>query len=404
MRLTQLFAPLMAIATLMASPAAAQQNLFAPRVIVNDQVITNFEHQQRSSFLALLGATGDLDAEAEARLIEERLQLAAAEEQGIELTAEQVRAGMEEFASRAQLSAEEFVQILNEVGIATETYMDFVRAGLVWREVIRARFVPRSTITDAEIDRALAVMNQSGPVRVRVGEIVLQATPDTEEEITALAQQIQGMQSEGAFAAAARQHSVAESAEEGGNIGWLPVVNLPPGVLPVLLQLPTGGVTPPIPLGRGRVALYQMRGVQEAEQITPASTSVDYMQILIPGGRSDTALAEAARLTAQSDTCNDLFGLTRNLPEDRVIRTTTALAEVPNDIAMELARLDPGEASTALTRGDALVYVMLCHRQVFTDVAPSRDGVRELLLNRRVGQQAALYLEELRADAFIRYP
>jgi hypothetical protein len=41
---------------------------------------------------------------------------------------------------------------------------------------------------------------------------------------------------------------------------------------------------------------------------------------------------------------------------------------------------------------------------VFTDVAPSRDGVRELLLNRRVGQQAALYLEELRADAFIRYP
>ncbi len=404
MRLKMLFAPLLGIATLIAGPGAAQQTLFAPRVIVNDQVITNYEHQQRRSFLELLGATGDLDAEAEARLIEERLQLQAADEQGVELTPEQVRAGMEEFASRAQLSADEFVQILNEVGIATETYVDFVRAGLIWREVVRARFVPRAGITDAEIDRALALMNQSGPVRVRVGEIVLQATPDTEEEVTALAQRIQGLRSEGAFAAAARENSVAESAEDGGDIGWLPVVNLPQGVLPVLLQLPNGGVTPPIPLGRGRVALYQMRGVQEAEQITPASTSVDYMQILIPGGRTEAAMTEASRLDAQSDTCNDLYGLSRNLPEDRVIRTTGALAEVPTDIAMELARLDPGESSTALTRGDSLVYLMLCHRQVFTDVAPSRDGVRELLLNRRVGQQAALYLQELRADAFIRYP
>jgi peptidyl-prolyl cis-trans isomerase SurA len=94
--------------------------------------------------------------------------------------------------------------------------------------VVRARFAPRTSITEAEIDRALALMNQTGPVRVRVGEIVLQATPDTEEEILALAQRIQGARSEGAFAAAARENSVAESAEDGGNIGWLPVVNLPP--------------------------------------------------------------------------------------------------------------------------------------------------------------------------------
>lgn len=405
MRLTILLAPLLAFATLIAAPVAAQQNLFAPRVIVNDRVITNFEIQQRRSFLALLGATGDLDAEAEARLIEERLQLDVAARMGIDPTAEQIRAGMEEFAGRADLSADELVEILNDVGIATETFVDFVRAGVVWREVVRARFgPPRTSITEAEIDRALALMNQTGPVRARVGEIVLQATPDTEEEVLALAQRIQGMRSEGAFAAAAREHSIAESAAEGGNIGWIPVVNLPGGVLPILMQLPTGGVTPPIPLGEGRVALYQMRGVQEAAQITPASTSIDYMQVLIPGGRSERALSEAAGLAARADTCNDVFGLTRNLPEDRVIRTTSALAEVPNDIAMELARLDPGEVSTGLTRGDALVFLMLCHRRVFTDVEPSREGVRQQLISQRVSQRADLYLQELRADAFIRYP
>jgi peptidyl-prolyl cis-trans isomerase SurA len=404
MRLTILFAPLLALAALMAGPVAAQQNLFAPRVIVNDRVITNFEIQQRRSFLALLGAPGDLDAEAEARLIEERLQIDVAERMGIEPTAEQISAGMTEFAGRAELSAEEFVEILNEVGIATETFVDFVRAGVVWREVVRARFAPRVNISEAEIDRALALMNQTGPVRVRVGEIVLQATPDTEEEVLALAQRIQGARSEGAFAAIAQQSSVAESAPEGGNLGWLPVVNLPPGVLPILLQLPNGGVTPPIPLGAGRVGLYQMRGVQEAAQITPASTSVDYMQVLLPGGRSASAQAEAARLSAQSDTCNDIYGLTRNLPESQVIRTTSALSEVPNDIAMELARLDRNEVSTGLTRGDALVFLMLCHRQVFTDVAPSRDGVRQQLISQQVSQRADLYLQELRADAFIQYP
>jgi hypothetical protein len=55
MRLTILLAPLLAFATLIAGPVAAQQNLFAPRVIVNDRVITNFEIQQRRSFLALSG-------------------------------------------------------------------------------------------------------------------------------------------------------------------------------------------------------------------------------------------------------------------------------------------------------------------------------------------------------------
>ena len=58
-----------------ALPAAAQQGgLFAPRASVNDQVITNFEFEQRLRMLTLFGTQGDLEAETMKGLIDDRLR------------------------------------------------------------------------------------------------------------------------------------------------------------------------------------------------------------------------------------------------------------------------------------------------------------------------------------------
>ena len=72
---------------------------------------------------------------------------------------------------------------------------------------------------------------------------------------------------------------------------------------------------------------------------------------------------------------------------------------------MELAKLDPGEASTALTRagGQTLVYLMLCDRIPAEPEGgvPSRDRIRDRLVNRRAAAYADNYLSELRANATI---
>lgn len=381
--------------------ATAQENLFAPKVFVNDRAVTNYEWQQRIRFMQLLRAPGNLEEESLKNLIDDRLRLQTARQFGIIATPEQIQGGMEEFAGRANLTAEQFIQAIEQAGVAQQTFRDFVEAGLVWREVVRGKFGPQATITEAEIDRALAQAARRPEVRVLLSEIIIPAPPGGEANAMALAQRIQNeTTTEGGFAAAARSYSASASARRGGIIDWMPLTNLPPAIAPFVLALGPGEVSDPVQIPGG-VALFQLRAVEEGDAPEAASVSVDYAQFLLP---NDTAAdARIAEITQQVDSCNDLYGQAFGLPEDQLIRETQAMAQIPADIGVALAALDPGE-STSLMRGANRVFLMLCNRMPETEEPLSRDTVRDQLVNQRLASFADGYLEDLRANAIIREP
>lgn len=388
-----------AIGLALAPLAAAAQGMFSPRATVNGQAVTNYEFDQRLLMLTLFGAPGDLEAEALDGLIDDRLRKAAAKTLGLKVTPEQVLAGMEEFAARANLTAEEFNAALNGAGVATETFRDFVESGLLWREVVRGRFLPRVTITEAEIDRALARgEGQSDADRVLLSEIVLPAPDGTEGRALNLARTIRAeVQGEAAFAAAARRYSAATTAANGGALNWTPVEALPPAVAGAVRGLAPGQVSQPVSTD-GAVILVLLRGSDRGG----AAPMVDYAQYLLPEGPQ--ALAEAERIRDRVDTCDDLYGVAKGQPPERLMRETRPLAQVPADIGMELARLDANEVSTSLVRGGARVVLMLCGRDQQAIESISREALREQLLNQRLGDLANSYLEELRAEAIIVRP
>ena len=419
----------------LATAAIGQSGQFSPAVIVNDAVVTRYEMDQRIRFLQILRAPGDPATEAEMGLIDDRLRMQAAKQAGITVSDAQIEAGMAEFAGRANLETEQFLQAIGQGGIAPETFRDFVTAGLAWREVVRARFLPRVSITEAEIDRAMSVAAQrgSGP-RVLLSEIILPLTPANQLDQRDLAEELAGsVGSEAAFAQAARQHSAAPSRENGGQLGWIPLTNLPPQARQILTQMGNGQVSPPINVGNA-IAIFRLRGLQQGGEIAPSSITVDYAQYLIPGGRTAEALAEAERVRGEVDTCDDLYRVARGKPAEQLLRETRALTSVPTDIAAELARLDDNESSVALTRGNALVFLMLCERSATlaqgTDPTipvtvaasdlpegtpaidpdlgygrgPGRAQIREELVNTRLAGLAEGYLAELRADAIIVTP
>ena len=143
-------------------PATAQiNNVFATAIVVNDDIITNYELLQRSSMLQLFGATGDLRETAKSQLIDERLYQQAGRSLGINPADEDILNGMDEFAARAQLSSEELVDILGSRGVARESFYDFVRSGLIWRIVVRTRFARQATVNENEIDTALLQSRRS---------------------------------------------------------------------------------------------------------------------------------------------------------------------------------------------------------------------------------------------------
>lgn len=163
----------------LAAPSAAQDgSLFAPRMVINGQTVTNFEVEQRMLFLRALRAPGDPEKEALKALMRDRLGAQAAKDAGITLTAEQVTEGMTEFAARANLSVEDFTAALADEGVAPETFRDFVANGILWRELVRARFGPQVRISEAQIDRALAENAKTQQVRVLLSELILPVQGD----------------------------------------------------------------------------------------------------------------------------------------------------------------------------------------------------------------------------------
>jgi peptidyl-prolyl cis-trans isomerase SurA len=394
-------AALLCSVALMTGPAGMglAQDLFAPRMIVNDRVITGYEVTQRAMFLQVLQAPGNPEEEALKALIEDRLRQSEAERLGLTVTDEEVLEGMNEFASRANLTGEGLVAELAKVGISAETFRDFVSAGLLWRKAVRGRFLGQVPISENDVDRALEASARPRALRVLVSELVIPAPEGEVEAALALADRLSDeITSEGAFAAAARQYSAAPTAGNGGRLDWVPLGNLPAAIGSAVLALGPGEVSDPVAVP-GAVVLFQLRDVARDEAAEPIAVTVEWAEFLVP----DDA-AEIARLRGEVDNCMDLYGQANGLPEDRLTVTTQPAGEVPGDVGLELAQLDPGESSVALTRGGFRRFLMLCSREETREEPVSRDVIRERVINQKLEGMANGYLEELRSAAIIREP
>lgn len=382
-------------------PAAAQTGgAFAPQIIVNGSPITGYEIAQREKFLELLNAPGDIAKLAQKQLIQDRLQLQAAKEVGIDPSKAEVDAGMKEFAGRANLTTEKFVDALAKEGVAEQTFRAFVRAGVAWRTLVQAKFGPEIHISDADLQRALSLAAQQREPRYLMSEILLPPTQDSFN----LAQQLShSITTQAEFAAAARKYSASGSAPRGGQINWVPESELPAPVAQAVKALKPGQVTPPVKLDNA-IGVFLLRAVGEAAKPPPSKVTVKYAQYLIPGGRSRKALEDAARITAKVSTCDDLYGVAKGQPKGTLTFTTQTVPQVPSDIAMQLATMDENEFSTALTRGGDLDLLMLCSRELTVATTANKQNIRNQLVNQRLAGLAENYLAQLQADAFIRRP
>ncbi|WP_170437752.1 peptidylprolyl isomerase [Ruegeria arenilitoris] len=396
------FAPGLAVAMLTVAPQQAPaQSLFSPAIRVNQDIVTWYELDQRQRFLEILGIPGSSEAEVRKALIDERLRKQAMREAGIQPTPEDIQVAIDEFASRGQLTPDQFLKALADAGIDRETVRDYVSSQLAWRDYVSARFISQARPTDDEIDRAMG-QTGGGGLQVLLSEIIIPVNAQTLAQAEALADEIARVETIDAFSAAATQYSAAPTRENGGRLDWLNVSNLPPALQPVILGLKNGEVTAPLSLPNA-VALFQMRGLREVAASTPRFSKIDYAAYYLSGGLSPDTLQRAAELKETVDTCDDLYGIAKGQPPEVLDRVSASPSEIPRDIALELAKLDPNEVSTTLTRnnGQTLVFLMLCGRTRDLGEDTSREDVANALTQQRLQAFANSLVEQLRADATI---
>lgn len=430
--------------------AAAAQDL-RPVVIVNDRAITRYELDQRLRFMQALRAPGASPETAERALIDERLQIEEARRLGIAVTGQALQAGMTEFAARANMDAASFVEALAGAGVDAQTFHDFVRAGLMWREVIRTRVAPQVSVTDREVTQARQRAIETPKVtEVLISELIIPAPAGSEERVLARAEELsRTVTSEAEFAAAARRFSASRTAGEGGRLPWTGVGELPQGLAPILLALQPGQITQPLSVP-GAVVLFFLRDTRGELRPGARDETVEYLRLTV------ASAAEAAQLQAAADTCDMLQAAAQGRP---AVRQVAGAGGVPGDVAGVLARLDPDE-SAIIDRGGAADLVMLCRRgptlladageppipglqrpaiaggaaavtipeagtaggdvggEVVADAGavadtgagidfgpvPTAGAMRGRVFERKVGQAADALLAELRANAIIRRP
>ncbi len=383
------------------APQTFAQSLFSPAIRVNQDVVTWYELEQRQQFINALGISGGSEAEVRQALIDDRLRKQAVREAGIEVPPEAIQAGVDEFAARGRLSTEQFLQLLANEGVDPETVRDFVADQLTWRNYISARFLSQANPSEEEINRALG-QGGGGGLQVLLSEIIIPVNQQTLAQTELLAEEIANLEGFDAFSAAAAQYSAAETRSNGGRLDWLNLSGLPPALQPVVLGLKNGEITSPIALPNA-IALFQMRGLREVSTGTPSYSKIDYAIYYMAGGRSAETLAAAAKLREEIDTCDDLYGIAQEQPAEVLERVDAAPSEIPRDIAVELAKLDPNDVSTTLTRnnGQTLMFLMLCNRTRNLGENTSRADVANALTQQRLQAFADSLLEQLRADASI---
>jgi len=396
-----------ALAGLVFTLPAQAQSPFAAALYVNDSAVTNYEIGQYARFLEFLGVGGsDARAEARERLIEDRLRLQEARRLGIRVTPTEILAGMSEFAARAELTRDEMIDRLAQAGVDRITFEEFIRAGVLWRELVNQRNRGEIRITPSQIERAQSVAAVRPVTEVLLSEIFLPSDPEFAEAVQQLIPQILAINSMEEFANAARQISAAPTAPQGGRIDrWIELPSLPEPIAIGVSAAPVGGIIGPIEVP-GAFAIFQLRGRRDTRDVPAGDIEVEYRRVGLPGGRSEANLQRVAAIRATTDSCSDLgrvVGLIApELPEGAVATLTQRQNALSTGVATELGRLNPGQISANLVESNELVVHMLCARRVVPDPRPARGEIEMSLYNRALEGISEIYLQTLRSEADIR--
>jgi len=383
------------------------QGMFDPVIIVDDQMITKYELDQRRAMLNALGVKGNLHERAREDLIADRLKVAAAADVGIVATQAQLDQALSDFAGRNGQSIDDVVAMLKSNGVATETLRDFLKANIVWQSLMRQRYANAVSVSDAEIDAALSATSETTSLQILVSEIVLPLIEGQEDEIRKLANDIAKLRSYDEFSNAARQFSVAGSREDGGKLDWISLSNLPPALRPVLLPLSNGEVSEPLELPNA-IALFQMRGLSETTPTTSRYSSVEFAVLTVPTTEFSKTLSSLQQVSDKALRCDDFYGLSSGIDQASFAINSMPPSDVPRQESLWLARLDSGEKLIeSVTTADGTVevkLVMLCSRTSVANKDASREEVLARLQNEKLNARATSWLESLKASARIITP
>ena len=387
--------------------------------IVNGSVITGTDIDHRLA-LIVLANQGQIPPEEMQRLreqvlrnlVDETLQIQAAEAADIKVEQSEIDRYYEQYARNFDRSLPDFEAYIRANGSSPDSVKRQIHGEIAWARLQSRQIEPFVNVAEEEVQSIIERMNAAkGTQEYRISEIFLSATPETADETLANANRIaQQIRSGASFLAYARQFSEASTAAVGGDLGWVRAEQLPEPLAQAAQAIPVGAVSDPIAVPGG----FSIVSVQDKRQFLTADPrdavlSLKQLSISFPPGMTrDAAGPLVARLAETTQTmggCGGAEAAAQQINAEVVSSDQVPVRELPPQLGEMLLQLQIGQATTPFgSLEDGVRVLVLCGRDD-PDVSggPSFDQVYAQLSEERVNRRARRYLRDLRRDAVVDY-
>jgi peptidyl-prolyl cis-trans isomerase SurA len=387
--------------------------------IVNGQVITQTDIDQRLALLALAN-NQPIPKEEEERLrvqvlsnlIDETLQIQAADSAGIKVNPTDIDRTVARVAENVKRKPNELAAYLKENGSSIGSIRRQIQGEIAWQRLQRQKIESGVSVGDDEVKAFIDRMNASkGTQEYRVGEIYLEATAANQPQVAQQAQQIVAALRQGAsFAGYARQYGQSSAAAVGGDLGWIRPEQLPEPIAQTLMQMQAGQLSQPIqvPGGISIIAVQDTRKVLTADPRN-AVLSLKQVSITFPAGTSaagaNPTLERFASATQNIGGCGGADKVAADFKGDVVQSDSVKLRDLPAALQEMMLPMQVGQATRPFgSIAEGVRVLVICGRDEEQSAnAPNPDAVFAQLQEERVNARARRYLRDLRRDAVIDY-
>ena len=388
------------------------------RVIVNGEVITQTDVDQRLALLAIANNTPIPAAEIDrlrqqvlSNLIDETLQIQAAKAEEIEITDADIDRTVARVAGNVKQTPDQMADYLKVRGSSIRSIRRQIMGEISWRRLQTAKIESGISVGDEEVQAVIEKLNASkGAEEFRIGEIFLLANSANEAEVQGnMAKIFNALQQGGSFVGYARQFSQSSSAAVGGDLGWMRPEQLPDELATVVRQMRPGMVSAPIkvPGGYSIVAVQDVRKILVADPRNAVLT-LKQVSIKFPEGTTRAAAEPTVARFAQNSTsiggCGGAEKLASDFNGEVVESSEVKMRDLPPALQEMMLQMQVGQATRPFGSIEEGVRVLvLCGRDEVDPSAPSFDQVFAQINEERVNLRSRRYLRDLRRDAVIDY-
>lgn len=396
----------------------APKNVYKPTAIINGEIITATDVEQRLALIRIANGGKISDEESQrlsqqifSNLVDEKLQIQAAKANEIEVKDDEVNAQFARIAANFKQTPDAFTSYLSKNGSSANSMKQQIRGEMSWDRLLGRNVEPYTNVSEEEVSSIVERMKaQRGTEEFSLSEIFLSGTPETMSATVANAEKIMTqLRQGGSFQAYARQFSEASTAVVGGDLGWVRLGQVPDEIAQAAAAMQPGQVSVvQVPGGISILALREKRQMMVAGA-ADAILSLKQISLPFPPGTSQAKASQLASDFASKTRaiagCGQADEVAAKLGATIVSRDNIAMRDLPAPLQNTLTTLQIGQTTQPFGSPEEGVSVLvLCGRDMPTDAGvPSAEQVESQIRQDKVNKRAQRYLRDLRRDAIIEY-